>query len=199
MLSQAKANIFGRGQELKFSIELGTEITTFSVSFTEPRLFSSKYSFGTDIFRARRDFTTYTQDSKGGSARVGYRYSDFSSILLRYQYIVYDVFDLAPDAGILIRDQEGETITSSITGSYRYDSRDLPMDARNGLLTTFSSEIAGGILGGTNDFWRNIFETSYFKSIIGDLIGSLHGELGIIKPYDGSDIPVTERFFMGGL
>ena len=197
--SLAKANIFGRGQELKFSIELGTEITTFSVSFTEPRLFSSRYSFGTDIFRARRDFTTYTQDSKGGSARVGYRYSDFSSILLRYQYVVYDVFDISSDAGLLIRDQEGETITSSITASYRYDSRDLPMDARDGLYTTLSSEIAGGILGGTNDFWRNVFEASWFKTIMGDLIGSIHSEVGVITPYNGSDIPVTERFFMGGL
>lgn len=198
-LSLAKANIFGRGQELKFNIELGTEIATFSVSFTEPRLFSSKYSFGANIFRARRDFTTYTQDSKGGNVRVGYRYSDFSSILLRYQYVLYDVFDISPNAGFLIRDQEGESATSSVTASYRYDSRDLPMDARDGLLTTFSSEIAGGILGGTNDFWRNIFESSYFVPILGDLIGSIHSEIGIIKPYNGSDIPVTERFFMGGL
>lgn len=198
-LSLAKANIFGRGQELKFNIELGTEIATFSVSFTEPRLFSSKYSFGANIFRARRDFTTYTQDSRGGNVRVGYRYSDFSSILLRYQYVLYNVFDISPDAGFLIRDQEGESATSSVTASYRYDSRDLPMDARDGLLTTFSSEIAGGILGGTNDFWRNIFESSYFVPILGDIIGSIHSEIGIIKPYNGSDIPVTERFFMGGL
>lgn len=198
-LSLAKANIFGRGQELKFNIELGTEVTTFSISFTEPRLFSSRYSFGTDIFRARRNFTSYTQDSKGGSARVGYRYSDFSSILLRYQYVIYNVFDISPDAGFLIREQEGESTTSSMTLSYRYDSRDLPMDAREGLYTNLSTEIAGGVLGGTNDFWRNILETSYFIPIVGDLIGSIHSEIGIINAYNGDDIPVTERFFMGGL
>jgi outer membrane protein insertion porin family len=198
-LSLAKANIFGRGQELKFSIELGTQITTFNISFAEPRLFSSKYSFGANIFRARRDFTTYTQDSKGGNTRIGYRYSDFSSILLRYQYVVYNVFDISPGAGLLILEQEGESITSSATISYRYDSRDLPTDARDGLFTTLSSEIAGGILGGSNDFWRNIFEASYFVPIIGDLIGSVHSEVGIISPYNGDDIPITERFFMGGL
>ncbi|TNF48043.1 outer membrane protein assembly factor BamA, partial [bacterium] len=98
-LSLAKSNIFGRGQTLKFEIQLGTEITTFSASFLEPRLFSSKYSFGADVFNSRRDFTTYTQDSKGGNVRVGYRYSDFSSILLRYQYVIYNVFDVSPDAG----------------------------------------------------------------------------------------------------
>jgi len=198
-LSLAKANIFGRGQELKFSIELGTQITTFNIGFSEPRLFSSKYSFGANIFRARRDFTTYTQDSKGGNTRIGYRYSDFSSILLRYQYIVYNVFDISPDAGLLILQQEGESITSSATISYRYDSRDLPTAPREGLLTTLSSEIAGGILGGNNDFWRNLFESSYFVPIIGDLVGSIHSEIGVIKPYNGDDIPITERFFMGGL
>ena len=109
------------------------------------------------------------------------------------------MFNVSPDAGLLILEQEGETITSSVTLSYRYDSRDLPIDAREGLLTTFSGEVAGGVLGGTNDFWRSILEAYYFVPIIGDLIGSIHSEVGIIRPYDGSEIPITERFFMGGL
>jgi outer membrane protein insertion porin family len=62
-----------------------------------------------------------------------------------------------------------------------------------------STEVAGGALGGTNDFIRYQMEGSFFTPLTEDLIGLAHLELGAISPYNGDEVPVTERYFMGGL
>ena len=73
------------------------------------------------------------------------------------------------------------------------------MDPREGKDVRLSGELAGGFLGGTNDFVRFRVEGSVFTPIWGDLIGLAHAEAGLINSFGGSDISVTERFFMGGL
>ena len=130
---------------------------------------------------------------------MGYRLSDASSVSGRYRYVTYDVYDINIDASNLIKEQEGVSTTSSLRLGYNYDTRDFPLDPREGLNMRVSTEVAGGALGGTNDFVRYQIESSIFSPLVGDLIGLAHIELGLIAPYGGNDIPVTEKYFMGGL
>lgn len=198
-LQLAQSNLLGRGHRLKLDTEFGGEKSSYSVSFTEPRVFSGNFSLTVDAFDRRREYSTYDEDSQGGGLRVGYRYSDFSSISLSYRYTDFNIFDVDIDASNLIKEQEGRSATSSLTFAYRYDTRDFPLDPRMGWVLNLSAEVAGGILGGTNDFIRNIIEASYFRPLFGDLIGSAHLEMGAVNAYDGDSLPVSERFFMGGL
>jgi outer membrane protein insertion porin family len=198
-LKLSLGNFAGRGQRLNLNVESGSETSAYSVSFTEPRLFSGNYSFGLDLFDRVNEYTTYTQSSAGAAVRLGYRISDATSISIRYRYVDYDVYDIDLDASQIILEQEGKSTTSSIRLGYRYDTRDFPMDPRTGEDLRLYGELAGGALGGTNDFVRFIVEGSLFRPILGDLIGLAHAEAGIINSYNGKEIPVTERFFMGGL
>ena len=192
-------NFAGRGQRMNLGIEAGSESSTYSLSFTEPRLFSSDYSFGLDLFDRVNEYSTYSQSSRGGGVRLGYRLSDASSVSVRYRYVDYEVYDIDPDASFYIQEQEGESTTSSLRFGYVYDTRDFPMDPREGKDIRLSSELAGGFLGGTNDFVRFKVEGSIFTPIVGDLIGLAHAEAGLINSFGGSEISVTERFFLGGL
>jgi outer membrane protein insertion porin family len=192
-------NFSGRGQRVNLSIEAGSESSTYSLSFTEPRLFSSEYSFGLDLFDRVNEYSSYSQSSRGGGVRLGYRLSDTTSVSVRYRYVDYEIYDVDPDASYYIQEQEGESTTSSLRLGYVYDTRDFPMDPREGENIRLSGELAGGVLGGTNDFVRFRIEGSFFTPIHGDLIGLAHAEAGLINSFGGSEIPVTERFFMGGL
>ncbi|MGD8353002.1 MAG: outer membrane protein assembly factor BamA [Pseudomonadota bacterium] len=192
-------NFSGRGQKLNLSLEAGGDLTTYSISFTEPRLFSGGLSFGLDLFNKTNEYTTYSQDSRGGSIRLGYRLGDSASLNARYRYAAYNIYDVDLDASNIIIDSEGRSSTSSVRLGYSYDTRDFPLDPQNGLYLRFSTELAGGALGGTNDFVRYQAEGSFFKPLAGDLIGLAHIDLGLITPYDGDEIPLTERYFMGGL
>ena len=198
-LQLSLGNFSGRGQRLNLSLEAGGDISTYSISFTEPKLFSGVFSFGIDLFDRTNEYSEYTQDSNGGSVRLGYRLSDSSSLSGRYRYVNYDVYDIALDASSLIMEQEGLSTTSSIRLGYNYDTRDFPLDPREGVKLNLSTEVAGGILGGTNDFVRYQAEGSVFTPLIGDLIGLAHLELGLISSFGDDVVPVTERYFMGGL
>jgi outer membrane protein insertion porin family len=198
-LQLSLGNFSGRGQRLNLSLETGSETSTYSISFTEPRLFSGVFSFGLDLFDRTNEYTEYTQDSNGGSVRLGYMLSDSSNLSGRYRYVTYDVYDISVDASNLIKEQEGVSTTSSLRLGYGYDTRDFPLDPREGVNMRVSTEVAGGVLGGTNDFVRYQVEGSIFSPLVGDLIGLAHIELGLIMPYGGKDVPVTEKYFMGGL
>jgi outer membrane protein insertion porin family len=198
-LQLSLGNFSGRGQRLNLNLETGAETSTYSVSFSEPRLFSSVFSFGLDLFDRTNEYTEYTQDSNGGSVRLGYMLNDSSSLSGRYRYVNYNVYDISINAGNLIKEQEGVSTTSSLRLGYNYDTRDFPLDPREGLNMRVSTEVAGGALGGTNDFVRYQIESSIFSPLVGDLIGLAHIELGLITPYGGNDVPVTEKYFMGGL
>ena len=198
-LQLAQGNFRGRGQRLKLDTEVGGEKSTYSVSFTEPRILSGDYSLTVDFFDTSREYSSYSEDSTGGGFRIGYRFSDYSSVSVRYRYANFIIFDVDVDASNLIKDQEGENTTSSISARYRFDTRDFPRDPREGYVLSLSTEVAGGFLGGTNDFIRNIAEASYFHPLYRDFIGSAHLEIGAVKAYNGAEIPVSERFFMGGL
>ena len=198
-LSLSQGNLFGRGQRLNLSTEFGSEKSSYSITFTEPRVFSGDYSLTLDLFDNTREFSNYTLDSKGGGFRVGYRLSDATSISAKYRNAESTVSDIDIEASNLIKEQEGTTTTSSITLGYKYDTRDFPMDPRTGLDLRSSVEVAGGLMGGTNDFVRTVLEGSYFLPIYGDFVSSVHSEIGLTNAYDGDSVPVTERFFMGGL
>ncbi|MCJ7501332.1 outer membrane protein assembly factor BamA, partial [bacterium] len=198
-LQLSLGNFSGRGQRLNLSLEAGSEVSTYSVSFTEPRLFSGDFSFGLDLFNKSNIYSEYTQDSDGASVRLGYMLSDSSSLSGRYRYVNYDVYDIDLNASDLIKEQEGISATSSIRLGYNYDTRDFPQDPREGVNLRLSTELAGGALGGTNDFVRYEIEGSFFTPLTGDLIGLAHLELGVISPFGGDEVPVTEKYFMGGL
>ena len=198
-LSLSQGNLLGRAQRLNLNSEFGSEKSSYSITFTEPRLFSGLYSFKLDVFDQSREFSNYTQDSKGGSIKMGYRISDSTSVSLKYRNAELTVYDLALNASSLIKQQEGTSTTSSMSLDFKYDTRDFPMDPRTGIVLMSSVEVAGGPMGGTNDFVRTVLEGSYFVPLYRDFIGSIHSKLGVINAYDDNAVPVTERFFMGGL
>ncbi len=198
-LSLSQGNLFGRGQRLNLSTEFGSEKSSYSITFTEPRLFSGDYSLTLDLFDTTREFSNYTLDSEGGGFRIRYRLSDATSVSAKYRNAESTISEIDIDASNLIKEQEGTTTTSSVTLDYKYDTRDFPMDPRTGLVLISSLEVAGGPMGGTNDFVRTVLEGSYFLPIYGDFVSSIHSEIGLLNAYDGDSVPVTERFFMGGL
>ena len=198
-LQLSLGNFSGRGQKLNLNVESGGDSSTYSISFTEPRLFSGVFSFGVDLFDKTNEYTQYKQDNRGAGVRLGYRLDDYSSVSARYKYSQYNVYDVDLDASQFIQEQEGDSTTSSLRIAYGYDTRDLPMDPRKGVKLSLSTEFAGGPLGGTNDFVRYQAEGSTYTPLIGDLIGLAHLDLGLVEGLGGSEIPVTERFFLGGL
>jgi outer membrane protein insertion porin family len=67
-------NFRGMGQNLSFNVEIGSSRNSYSISFTEPWLFSTPTLLGTELyFTNHRWYDDYTEGRKGGSVRFGRR------------------------------------------------------------------------------------------------------------------------------
>jgi outer membrane protein insertion porin family len=67
-------NFRGRGQNLSFNVDIGSELDSYSISFTEPWLLSTPTLLGTDLYYTnRRWYTDYTEGRRGASLRLGRR------------------------------------------------------------------------------------------------------------------------------
>ena len=89
----------------------------------------------------------------------------------------------------------GERTTSRIGPTFIRDTRDNFLNPTKGWRHVVKLELGG--LGGLK-FYRSNYELTYYRSIIGKLVGAFHSEINYADGYNGDILPIFERYFMGG-
>lgn len=197
MASITQRNLFGLGQILQLKAELGGSSTRFTTSFTEPWLFDIPLSAGVDLYKWERDYDTYDKDSLGGAIRFGYPVFDYTRFYLSYGYDIGEIQDVTEDASRDVREMEGEFVTSSVTGTLRYDSRDKMFNPTEGGDHSLSLEYAG--LGGDIGFTKVIGEAGQYFPLFWGTVGYLHTRGGYVRQNSGMKLPDYEKFYLGGI
>ena len=192
--SIAQDNLFGSGQKLNLTAVLSSIRTDFNISFTEPRLFDSEILLGVDAFNQDKDFLSFDSKSTGGGLRLGKRISEFDSVNLRYR------FDNIKVSGVEAADEteffKNETrLTSRIAPTFVHDSRDNFLNPTKGWRHMLGFEVAG--LGGAK-FTKSTYEVTYYRPLVGKLVGAAHAKVSYADGYGGEKLPGFERYFMGG-
>ena len=88
--------------------------------------------------------------------------------------------------------------TSSVTPVYAYDSRDDPFDTNRGRRFVARLRMTGGILGGDFDYLRPELQFTMWHPFSKLLIGAFNVSGGQFFPYKDSEIPIYERYRLGG-
>ncbi|MDY6862269.1 MAG: outer membrane protein assembly factor BamA [Thermodesulfobacteriota bacterium] len=199
MFQVSQNNLFGRGQQLNVQAQLGGVSSRYNIGFTEPWLYNRPISAGVDIFNWDREYEDFDKESRGGDIRIGFRVADFTRTYFMYKYEAVDISEIDYDASYEIRASEGESKTSSFTSSIVRDSRNDRFVPTHGTKSSFSFEFAGGPLGAENQFIKVIGEHSHYFPFKWDTAFMVRGVIGAGFGYGGEDLPVFERFFLGGL
>ncbi len=108
---------------------------------------------------------------------------------------------VSPSVPIQAEEQSlfGETLTSSLGFSLAHDTRDFAFDPKEGGRNSISFEYAGTFLGGDNDYYNVVTDSSRFFPLWWDHVFSLHGRFGFAEGIGRKDLPVGERFYVGGI
>lgn len=199
MIQISQNNLFGRGQRLILSAQLGSISQYYNLSFTDPWLFDTRISGGGDLYRTRREYDDYTVQRTGGGVRFGFPLFEEVRGYLSYKYEQVEISDVLETASYLIQEQKGTSTTSSIAAALRRDTRDHYFDPTKGSDHTISAEYAGGPLGGTNYFTRYGLNTVWFYTPFGKLTFMARGRIGLIQGNEGHPIPLFERYRLGGI
>ncbi|MDI6795607.1 MAG: outer membrane protein assembly factor BamA [Desulfatibacillaceae bacterium] len=193
-------NLLGRGQTLGLEARIGSATSLYNLAFTEPYLFGSRLSFGTDIYRWERDYDTYTKLANGGRIRLGYQIWRYTRIFVTYGYESADVRDVTRFAPYSVQTMMGQTVESSLSTSLVYDSRNHPFQPTRGWKSSATIQYAGAFLGGDVAFTKYTAEAGYYFPIFWRFVGFLRAEGGFVEENTSHGfLPVYSRFYLGGI
>ncbi|HQH26094.1 MAG TPA: outer membrane protein assembly factor BamA, partial [Oligoflexia bacterium] len=201
-------NLFGTGNSVGLNVNLGNKRENFVLSYNNPRVNDSNWSFGTDLLKTKRDFSDYDREQMGGVITVGYplwflgpEVFDDVRFSLGYELMRIDITDVDKDAPQLVIDSRGESTASSVVPQIVRNTIDNPIDPKKGSRQMAKFEIAG--LGGDEEFWMtNLTNTWYYplwQSTIGTFVFSHRVNYGYGDTFNDEPFPLYKRFFPGGI
>jgi len=196
MIQLTQNNFLGRGQRLDLRAQLGGT-NRFMFSFTDPWFLDTRWKFGVDLFNMERWYEDFDRESTGGSLHIGHPISEFTSVDFSYEYEEVDISDVDDDAVLEILEQEGTSTTGAIIAGITRNTLDNNFTPRTGTLTHFSTKFAG--LGGDNHFVTFIGSACKYFPLPRDSAFMIRGTMGYSAGYSGEDVPIYEKFFLGGL
>ncbi|MBN1290453.1 MAG: outer membrane protein assembly factor BamA [Candidatus Latescibacteria bacterium] len=200
-LSFSNSNLFGKGQGVNVSWDIGSRRKAFQLGFTEPWLFDTRTSFSFNVYNiVRSDYTSaFDQEQRrGGYIRLGRRLrwpDDYCRGYISYR--LEDVNYTNPSEYYSLYLVTGKT--SSVSFMLTRDSRDLPQFATDGSRTSATYEIAGGPLGGDLSYYKYLFNNEFYTPIVWQVSLIVRSRLGFLKGYkEDTWVPYSERFMPGG-
>ncbi|MFQ5476989.1 MAG: outer membrane protein assembly factor BamA [Candidatus Binatia bacterium] len=213
----SEQNLFGRGQRLVLNADIGSIRQNFQFSFTEPWYRDRPLSLGIDLFDWRLDFDRFTRGGTGAAVRMSYplRELGFESFYgqslkhvragIEYRIEEAEINGVSSRPLPSVKDEEGKSLTSSISPRLTRNTLDHPFDPTRGSRQVLRAEIAG--LGGKSDFFKleftgrwfmPVWETKGGREFIYSLGGSVSYGLGDTGK-SGKELPLFERYFPGGI
>jgi outer membrane protein insertion porin family len=207
-----QANLFGNGQSLAVQAQLSGIRELVDVRLYEPYFLDSKFSASIDVYKQRRIYTDFAQDSTGGSLTFGYPLiepeltaslaytaektavtTQATSTLLSTGAAT-SVFNRLPLANLF-----NDGFTSSIRPGLIYDTRDNRLFPTSGVYLFASSELAASAFGSTNRFLRHRLMGRFYYPIGAGFVLKLNTEAGHVTSPSQDGVPIFARFFLGGI
>ncbi|GAB6177828.1 outer membrane protein assembly factor BamA [Desulfobaculum senezii] len=192
-------NLFGKGYYTGFTGTIGGSDSSFKVSFTNPHVDDGPWSAGGDLYMTRVDWDDYDRDTFGGRVRLGYPLGEYTNFIWNYRLENYDVSDVDDDAAWQIREVEGNHWLSSMTFGVKRRTTDKRFDPSKGSISSLSLEYAGGVLMGDDEFVKLVGDHSQYIPLWLDTTFHFHGRMGYAFENGSDEIPVFERFYLGGI
>lgn len=194
----------GAGQDLSLMVSLGTTTSQNQLSFTNPWIFDTPYSFGFDIYRKGHQQDddvgyAYEEEITGGALRLGREFNDYWQGGVAYRFENVKISDVVSDATQELKDEIGTNDLSSGEVLLSYDSRDNKFATSRGIYFFNQFQTFGGPFGGDKDFFKYFNRISVYFPTIKESVIELRLRSGFADPFsDTSKVPIYERFFAGG-
>ncbi len=198
-ISIKERNLLGKGQEVRLGLSLGTLSTNIEFSFTEPYFLDRDMVAGIDIFRTSNDrqaVANYSDASLGFALRSGWAYSEHTRQVVRYTLRQTNIYNVQPWASPVVQAQAGYATVSEVSETIAWDTRDTRLNTTKGWLLRNTIAIAGAI--GTEQYARTTADAVYFRSLFEDIVISVGGSVGVVLPYNNTNIRLNNLFFLGG-
>jgi outer membrane protein insertion porin family len=202
LFSKGYRAIRGGGEYAHMRFNVGARQRTYSLAWVTPYFRDSlwRVGFNAEAGHSSLQSKDYNINTLGLSV--------FASYPLSYQWTFGTKYRVRYSRNRIEHDHDkkerqeadADGVISAIGSSLTYDTTDSALKPHNGLRSIIDAEFAG--LGGRWHFLRYGFVNSYYTQLWKGGIMKYRADLRFIEPLlstnHASDIPLSERFFLGG-
>lgn len=199
-----EGNIGGYGYMGRISGQIGQRRSMGTITFRNPYLNDSLTSFQVDGYRTMTNFLTFFESRTGGSITLGRWLSEYNtgSISLFAEELNYR----SPARGVCdgaspqeLCKQLGRQSTTGFRINAFRDTRDYYLDPRSGWRVGGGFDVGTPYMGGSNDFIKYNVDVIKVTPLPFDMRLSLRGRFGEVRPFGGKPVPLSQRFYVGGI
>ncbi len=195
----SQRNLFGRGQTLSFQGYFSSRTTQYTLSFYEPYFRDTKLSINLNLYNWTRQYEDYTRKSKGGGIRFGYLLTPNTRVFAGYHYDDSNLVDYSNSTSTIILESSNIHITHSLEFGFTRDTRNHFFMPTKGMRTSMVFTHAGWFLGGDSSFEKITLTNSLYFPFLLHTTGHIRTGIGLIMKGPGGELPVYERFYLGGI
>jgi len=157
-------------------------------------MFDTEILGGIDAFNRKTNYFSYKAHNSGGGLRFGKSLSEFDWVGINYKYADVEISAVNSTSRSSYL-KNGTRLTSRVSPTFIRDTRDNYLNPSSGSRHVVRFDLAG--LGGAK-FHKIGYEGSYYRPIVGKLVGMVHGVISWADGYGDEKLPIFERYYMGG-
>ena len=200
MAQITQQNFLGYGQILSLKASLGSTTNNIDLYFTEPWSFDLPLWCKADIWKYKKDYDSYSLDSRGAGVTLGYPLWEKIVGYAGYKLTADDIDNVLSTAPFQIISQEGQLITSAVTLTLVRDTTDDYMFPTKGTKANISVTQAGGPLQGDASYTQYGASLFAYYPLPLDVVFGAKGRIGYIQSHNGEEnIPISVRYVLGGI
>lgn len=198
-----EGNLGGNGYLGRIRGQLGQQRSLGLITFRNPYLNDSLTSLQLDIYRTITNFISYFEEKSGASVTFGRWLSEYvtGSVSLFAEQLRFadPQAGICPDLIPLVCRQLGNQTTTGFRTTLFRDTRDYFLDPRTGWRIGGGFDLGTPYLGGSNNFAKYYFDAIKYTPLPFDTRFSIRARYGAVEPLGDRQVPLTERFFVGGI
>ncbi len=198
-------NLFGMNRQLSFRTELSTLTRRFILQYFEPWFLNRELGFRAQILSEyKKDLNIDTRDvnyrlqRETATAGVEKKLNDRVKGQIYYELDNVRTYDVQPDI-VLTHEDVGTLLISGVKAGLIYDSRDNPVNPRNGILGGLTYKVATALLFSETNFNKLQMYANKYIALSKNIVLALSLRGGVAKGFSHTtELPLVERFFLGG-
>ncbi|MDR2162117.1 MAG: outer membrane protein assembly factor BamA [Desulfovibrio sp.] len=192
-------NLWGKGYLASLQASFSSRRDAYTFTFTNPRWDDGFLSVGTDLYHWRDDYIDYRKRTTGGVLRFAYPIGEYTSLGWGYRFDQYELYDVDDDASSIIRRYADGVRHSSVALARVIRDTTNREHPTSGNIDRIGFEYGGGLLAGDDDFLSVSVEHQTYFQLWQDHVLHFRARGAAIFKNGSDDIPVFERFWMGGM
>jgi outer membrane protein insertion porin family len=209
-LSQANFDLFNRrsffqgaGQKFRLRFQVGSLSNEVLLAFDEPWLFQRELGLGFSVYRSSSSYTSsyYEEIRIGAEVHLRKRLFEYVEGRISLTNEQIEIANVTSTASSIIQSLAGKTRTVKVGLQLLREARDKIVNTTRGNRLQVNTEIAGGVLGGNNSYYRLEARGSEFIPVFKtqtQVLG-LIARAGVVENYGKSDdVAYYDRWFLGG-